>query len=91
MPALFTPDDQIATDVSAIATAAHDAHVSRLRPGGRRQDQRGEGVISAAIAVLIMAFIGVGMWVAFNATFQRTAKNIDHQVNTCIGQTTSSC
>ena len=45
----------------------------------------------SGIAVLIMAFIGVGMWVAFNATFQHTAKNIDHQVNTCIGQTTSSC
>lgn len=32
-------------------------------PGGRRlyvgADERGEGVISAAIAVLVMAFIGV--------------------------------
>jgi hypothetical protein len=27
----------------------------------RRRDERGEGVISAAIAVLIMAFIGVGI------------------------------
>jgi uncharacterized protein HemX len=51
-----------------------------------RRDERGEGVISAAIAVLIMAFIGVGMWVAFNTTFQHTAKNVDHEVN-CIGQT----
>ncbi len=57
----------------------------------RSRDQRGEGVISAAIAVLIMAFIGVGMWVAFNTTFQHTAKNIDRQVNTCIGQTSASC
>jgi hypothetical protein len=54
------------------------------------KDERGEGVISAAIAVLIMAFIGVGMWVAFNSTFQSTAKSVDNQVN-CIGQTTSSC
>lgn len=60
----------------------------RHRPGHHRpgRDDRGEGVISAAIAVLIMAFIGVGMWVAFNATFQHTAKNVDNQVN-CIGQT----
>jgi hypothetical protein len=50
------------------------------------RDERGEGVISAAIAVLIMAFIGVGMWVAFNAMFQQTASNVDKQVN-CIGQT----
>jgi hypothetical protein len=55
----------------------------------RRDDERGEGVISAAIAVLIMAFIGVGMWVAFNATFQHTAKNVNNQVN-CIGATSDS-
>lgn len=53
--------------------------------------ERGEGVISAAIAVLVMAFLGVGMWVAFNATFQHTAKNVDNQVNNCIGKTTANC
>jgi hypothetical protein len=52
----------------------------------RERDERGEGVISAAIAVLIMAFIGVGMWVAFNTMFQQTASNVNKQVN-CIGQT----
>jgi hypothetical protein len=57
----------------------------------RRRDERGEGVISAAIAVLIMAFLGVGMWVAFNTTFQHTAKNVDKQVNSCIGQTNPNC
>ena len=55
-----------------------------------RRDDRGEGVISAAIAVLIMAFIGVGMWVAFNTTFSHAAKHVDNQVN-CIGQTNTSC
>lgn len=65
--------------------------VDAKRRGWKRRDERGEGVISAAIAVLIMAFIGVAMWVAFNATFQHTAKNIDHQVNNCIGQTSTSC
>jgi hypothetical protein len=29
-------------------------------------DDRGEGVISAAIVVLIMALIGAAMWVTFN-------------------------
>jgi len=68
-----------------------------IRPQGHRpahtarRDERGEGVISAAIAVLIMAFIGVGMWFAFNATFQHTAKNVDTQINKCIGQTNPSC
>lgn len=58
-------------------------------PAPRRRDERGEGVISAAIAVLVMAFIGVGMWVAFNATFQSAAKNVNNQVN-CIGAATSA-
>ena len=46
-----------------------------------RRDQRGEGVISAAIAVLIMAFLGVAMWVAFKATLGGATKNVDTQVN----------
>ena len=56
----------------------------------RRRDERGEGVISAAIAVLIMAFIGVGMWIAFNTTFSHAAKHVDNQVN-CIGQSSTTC
>jgi hypothetical protein len=56
---------------------------------GDDRDESGEGVISAAIAVLVMAFIGVGMWIAFNATFQHAAKHVDNQVN-CIGQSNSS-
>jgi hypothetical protein len=44
-------------------------------------DESGEGVISAAIAVLIMAFLGVGMWLAFKATLGSTTKNVDSQVN----------
>jgi hypothetical protein len=46
-----------------------DFHCGRLRRFLRRlrHDQRGEGVISAAIAVLVMAFIGVGAFVAYKA------------------------
>jgi hypothetical protein len=56
----------------------------------RRHDERGEGVISAAIAVLIMAFIGVAMWVAFDNTFNHAASHVNQQVN-CIGQTNPNC
>ena len=56
----------------------------------RTRDERGEGVISAAIAVLVMAFLGVGMWVAFNATFQHAATHVNQQVN-CIGQSAPHC
>ena len=69
---------------------SHTPEQTNAQPA-RRRDERGEGVISAAIAVLIMAFIGVGMWAAFNATFQTTAKNVNTQINTCIGQTNPSC
>lgn len=78
------------TSIPATADSPPRTAGRRRRPP-RRADQRGEGVISAAIAVLIMAFLGVGMWVAFNTTFQHTAKNVDKQVNSCIGQTSPNC
>lgn len=31
----------------------------------RHRDERGEGVISTAIAVLIVAFLGIGLWQGF--------------------------
>ena len=45
------------------------------------KDDQGEGVISAAIAVLIMAFLGVAMWIAFKATLGGATRNVDNQVN----------
>jgi hypothetical protein len=44
------------------------------------RSEAGEGVISAAIAVLIMAFLGVGMWFGFRATLGNTQKKVDNQV-----------
>jgi hypothetical protein len=49
------------------------------------RDDRGEGVISAAIAVLVMAFLGVLMWVGFKATLGNTQTHVDDQVEQ-IGQ-----
>lgn len=48
----------------------------------RRQllSERGEGVISAAIAVLIMAFLGVALWVAFKATLGTATNTVNSQV-----------
>jgi hypothetical protein len=48
-------------------------------------DESGEGVISAAIAVLIMAFLGAAMWVGFNAIFNDAQGKISSQVNTIGG------
>lgn len=49
---------------------------------GRMLGDRGEGVISTAIAVLIIAFIGAGMWVAFNSIWSDAQTDITNQVNT---------
>jgi hypothetical protein len=45
----------------------------------RGRDERGEGVISAAIAVLIMAFLGALMWVGFRAIWEDSEENIRSQ------------
>lgn len=43
-------------------------------------DERGEGVISAAIVVLIMAFLGAAMWGAFKLIFDDAAQNTSTEV-----------
>lgn len=51
------------------------AHLdARLTPRLRALslDERGEGVISAAIAVLIMAFLGAAMWIGFQRMWKTT-------------------
>lgn len=51
----------------------------------RRTGDRGEGVISAAIAVLIIAFLGAAMWVGFNTIWESAEEDITEQVNTIGG------
>jgi type II secretory pathway component PulK len=50
------------------------------------RSERGEGVISAAIAVLIMAFLGAAMWVGFNSIWGDAEDNIDKQVTEIGGE-----
>ena len=49
-------------------------------PRPARRSERGEGVISTAIAVLIIAFLGVAMWVGFRAIFDDAATTTKTQV-----------
>lgn len=58
------------------ATAEHRSNRSR----NRLADEAGEGVISTAIAVLIMALIGLSMWVAFKAVFDDASTKISDNV-----------
>ena len=52
--------------------------LANYRANSRRE--RGEGVISAAIAVLIMAFLGAAMWVAFNSIWSDSEQKIRNNV-----------
>ena len=47
----------------------------------RLTDERGEGVISTAIAVLIMALIGLLMWTVFQRVFNNAGDQIESNVN----------
>lgn len=51
----------------------------------RLREEHGEGVISTAIAVLVMAFLGVAMWFAFEAIFDSAVERTDEQVRNIGG------
>ncbi len=60
-------------------TALLDA---RLRPRlmAMTHEDRGEGVISVAIAVLIMAFLGAAMWLGFQQMWHTTNNTTNSKV-----------
>ncbi|MFN0029015.1 MAG: hypothetical protein ACKV2O_17795 [Acidimicrobiales bacterium] len=56
-----------------------------IRATGLRQrlsepDERGEGVISMAIAVLIVAFLGAAAWLAFKGLLDGTKEKAETQI-----------
>ena len=51
----------------------------------RLRDETAEGVISTAIAVLILAFVGAAMWVGFNAMMSSTCDAAANQLDQSIG------
>ena len=55
--------------------------VTKSRVRDRVFDERGEGVISTAIAVLIMALIGLLMWTVFQRVFNDAGTRIESNVN----------
>ena len=64
--------------VLQLFVAAKTASMNALE---RATDERGEGVISAAIAVLIMAFLGVAAWLAFKGIFDGASDKAEQQIN----------
>lgn len=47
----------------------------------RWREELGEGVISTAIAVLVMALIGLAMWTLFDRVFTDAGQDIERNVN----------
>ena len=59
---------------------------TRLAAAGRlARTERGEGVISTAIAVLVMAALGVLMWTLFQSTLNTTQTNVDTEIGKISG------
>ena len=57
-----------------------DLLVHLVNRRARLTSERGEGVISTAIAVLIVAFLGAAMWLAFDRIWTGTEANIEAEV-----------
>lgn len=73
-PILFT------TTFVLLQRARLDDHLGRRHARRAVRDDRGEGVLSAAIAVLIFAFLGTMMWFGFKSTFTHAQSRTDDQV-----------
>ena len=77
---MLQPYEQIPHD-DARVTSAPPGEGDRRAPRLRVTGERGEGVISTAIAVWIMAFIGAAMWAVFNGVFTEAGATIEQQVS----------
>lgn len=67
------------------AAIAWQQAVSAVR--SRWREEVGEGVISTAIAVLVMALIGLAMWTLFDRVFTDAGQDIERNVNQIGGGT----
>ena len=73
------PIDPVPTDPSGSTPTS-----ALLEPIGRwsssRRSERGEGVISTAIAVLIVAFLGIALWTGFDGMMDSATERTRAQV-----------
>ena len=72
----------IAAAASTACAAALAARAARKDAGHSkpRRNERGEGVISAAIAVLIIASLGALMWVGFKTLWENAEETTNSEI-----------
>ncbi len=71
----------IAVIRTACAAALAPAAAAQRDPRqSTRRNERGEGVISAAIAVLIIASLGALMWVGFRALWENAEETTNSEI-----------
>ena len=61
--------------------AAPGSTTHGTQPRRRLRGEKGEGVISAAIAVLIMAFLGAAMWIGFQQMWKSTEATTNERIS----------
>ncbi len=52
---------------------------------GARRDESGEGVISTAIAVLVVALLGVALWAGFSTIMNDATDRTSEQIQSIDG------
>ncbi len=62
----------------------------RERLAALHSEEHGEGVISSAVAVLITAFLGAGMWLLFSGMMDSAGQTACEQVATIGGNGSSA-
>ena len=72
--------------MSSLVLQVHIAYRMTVQAANDRfHEELGEGVISTAIAVLIMALLGAGMWVAFRGIFDGASNKTGTAVDSIGG------
>ena len=67
----------LAQEVPLVAAAASPNATPAAK---KRNSERGEGVISTAVAVLIIAFLGIALWTGFNSMMRTATSRTRTQV-----------
>ena len=80
---MHSPQADPSLRLYALASSAWVSPRHRVASGRarRRADDRGEGVISAAIVVLIMAGLGALMWVGFRTMWEDVESDTNDRIS----------